>query len=214
VILLKKGPMPDILKKKSKEWTKVVVDKLSAGVEPTKSEKGRYNHQDVKDAIIEETHGKCAYCESKILHVAYGDIEHVVPKKTEPKLWFDWNNLTLACDICNTNKDTHDNLVDPYDVNPETRFMALGVAIVPVPGDNEAFLTERYLELNRDDLVGRRRERMEYLHSLLEIIATTSSAEKRAILVDDFQVELEDSEEYAATCRAYAREAGRLGLLT
>src|SRR4051794_19317694 len=104
MIKLKKGKQPQVLADNAADWTKIVVDKLVAGVKPTKTEKGRYNHPEVKTALVAETQGKCAYCESKIRHVSYGDIEHVVPKSDDPNKWFDWLNLTLACDVCNTNK--------------------------------------------------------------------------------------------------------------
>jgi uncharacterized protein (TIGR02646 family) len=48
-------------------------------------------------------HGKCAYCESSILHIDYGDIEHFRPKglATYRRLIFDWDNLLLSCGPCN-----------------------------------------------------------------------------------------------------------------
>ncbi len=45
--------------------------------------------------------GKCAYCESFILHIDYGHIEHYHPKSIFPEYTFDWNNLLLACGVCN-----------------------------------------------------------------------------------------------------------------
>ncbi len=57
--------------------------------------------------------GKCCFCESKIGHVSYGDVEHFRPKAgwvqgNEPInkpgyywLAYDWDNLLLSCQICN-----------------------------------------------------------------------------------------------------------------
>jgi uncharacterized protein (TIGR02646 family) len=76
-----------------------------------------YKQSDVKDALIQLFNGKCAYCESKILHLYPGDVEHFRPKSlikypkedkvTEIKpgyYWLasDWNNLLLACKNCNS----------------------------------------------------------------------------------------------------------------
>src|ERR1700722_9410453 len=104
MIKINKLPAPAILVEKSTEWTNALLEKISKGEKPTDAESNRYRHAKIKQALLDETHGKCAYCESKLRHIAYGDIEHVVPKSVRPELSFDWQNLTLACDVCNTNK--------------------------------------------------------------------------------------------------------------
>jgi uncharacterized protein (TIGR02646 family) len=72
-----------------------------------------YAAEDVKQALIKMQHGKCCLCESKITHVAYGDVEHFRPKKAVLEddgllrrpgyywLAYTWENLLLACEICN-----------------------------------------------------------------------------------------------------------------
>lgn len=42
--------------------------------------------------------GYCCYCETR---VRKPDIEHVAPKSLNPSQACDWNNLLLACPICN-----------------------------------------------------------------------------------------------------------------
>lgn len=86
-----------------------------------------YAHRDVR-ATLERVHsGKCAYCESRIEHAAYTDIEHYRPKgrvrqgtgspATEPGYWwlaYEWDNLLLACPRCNrTAKGDRFPLADP-----------------------------------------------------------------------------------------------------
>jgi hypothetical protein len=39
-----------------------------------------YGAVSVKKALRKAQHDKCAFCESKIAHVAYGDVEHFRPK--------------------------------------------------------------------------------------------------------------------------------------
>jgi uncharacterized protein (TIGR02646 family) len=59
-------------------------------------------------------HGKCCFCEAKILHVSYGDIEHYRPKAGYQQgsseslqkpgyywLAYAWDNLLLSCTLCN-----------------------------------------------------------------------------------------------------------------
>jgi uncharacterized protein (TIGR02646 family) len=71
-----------------------------------------YGAADVKQTLKDMQHSKCCFCESKITHVAYGDVEHFRPKKA---VWEDgrlrrpgyywlayaWENLLLSCEICN-----------------------------------------------------------------------------------------------------------------
>jgi uncharacterized protein (TIGR02646 family) len=73
-----------------------------------------YGADAVKTALIEAQHRKCCFCESKIKHVTYGDVEHYRPKAAyrqapdEPEqppgyywLAYEWTNLFLSCPLCN-----------------------------------------------------------------------------------------------------------------
>lgn len=87
-----------------------------------RSQKRFYFHTDiyaaaeVKGALEELFHGKCAYCESRITHIAAPDIDHFRPKaqalgideKVAPDhywwLAYEWENLYFSCQNCNRNK--------------------------------------------------------------------------------------------------------------
>jgi uncharacterized protein (TIGR02646 family) len=73
-----------------------------------------YGHDSVKQSLIAAQYGKCCFCEAKITHIAYGDVEHFRPKagyRQEPAdplsrpgyywLAYEWSNLYLACQMCN-----------------------------------------------------------------------------------------------------------------
>jgi len=72
-----------------------------------------YKHQDVKDALNQAFHFKCAYCESSYEGTAPMDVEHYRPKaavlNAEGELlkpgyyWLasDWENLLPSCTDCN-----------------------------------------------------------------------------------------------------------------
>lgn len=73
-----------------------------------------YGAKSVKNALIKAQHRKCCFCESKVDHVAYGDVEHFRPKagyrqkKEDPLgrpgyywLAYEWTNLFFSCQICN-----------------------------------------------------------------------------------------------------------------
>ncbi len=64
-------------------------------------EENRYRQAQIKEALIHMFSGKCAYCESQILHIDYGHIEHYRPKSLFPDECFNWENLLLGCSICN-----------------------------------------------------------------------------------------------------------------
>ncbi len=73
-----------------------------------------YGHVSVKQALIDAQHGKCCFCESKIRHIDYGDVEHFRPKAGYKQdaddelqrpgyywLAYEWRNLYLSCAMCN-----------------------------------------------------------------------------------------------------------------
>ena len=85
-----------------------------------------YGAKSVKAALRKAQHDKCAFCESKITHIAYGDVEHFRPKagyRQRPEdpleqpgyywLAYDWTNLLFCCQICNQrHKRNHFPLID------------------------------------------------------------------------------------------------------
>lgn len=71
-----------------------------------------YGDPEVREALRRAQHGKCAFCEAKITHVMYGDVEHYRPKggfmrggslQRPGYYWlaYAWDNLVLACQLCN-----------------------------------------------------------------------------------------------------------------
>ncbi len=73
-----------------------------------------YAHDSVKGALLAAQHGKCAFCESRFTHIAFGDVEHFRPKggfknKDTDDLeqpgyyWlaYEWSNLFASCQLCN-----------------------------------------------------------------------------------------------------------------
>jgi hypothetical protein len=69
---------------------------------------------DAKPALMAAQHKKCAFCESSVSHISYGDVEHFRPKAgyhskrneplIQPGYWwlaYTWNNYSVSCQICN-----------------------------------------------------------------------------------------------------------------
>lgn len=62
----------------------------------------RYKYRDVKEALFELYHKKCAFCEQR---VEVPHVEHFRPKSKYYWLAYSWDNLLLACAACNTSKN-------------------------------------------------------------------------------------------------------------
>lgn len=73
-----------------------------------------YGHRTVKSALRRAQHDKCCFCESNLVAVSYGDVEHYRPKggyyqTADDELgkpgyyWlaYEWSNLFFSCQICN-----------------------------------------------------------------------------------------------------------------
>ena len=204
MIRLNQGEKPQILVDNGTAWTAEYVRwcQNRAGAEPR-----RYAHEEIRSALAKETHSKCAYCEARISDVAYPHIEHKLPKRKHPTLVCDWDNLTIACPRCNTNKGDYDDpqcpLLDPYidDVEQEVGFG--GPLALPRGGARADFTIGR-LELNRIHLLFARGQALEYLYRLLDIVerSATEPAALRA-LWQHIDTVTSTAGEFASACRQF-----------
>ncbi|HAN46134.1 MAG TPA: HNH endonuclease [Cyanobacteria bacterium UBA8156] len=146
MIPVERGTAPPILQENAARWHAelVALKQQKAPKTQTGKVQQRYRHKQVKAALVKAFHGRCAYCESQITAVTYGAIEHFFPKSRYPDRTFAWENLLLACDVCNSRKgdtfplDAADGtplLVNPcaedpavhlqFDWNPITRLASI-----------------------------------------------------------------------------------------
>lgn len=219
---LAKTPMPQILVQRGDQWRGELLAVLAQGGKPTEAMKSRYRHPQIKDALIDETDGKCAYCESKLRHITHGDIEHIVPKSKVPAKAYEWENLTLACDVCNENKgDTYsddpalsqDALVDPYIDVPEDHFLFCREVVTPRPDSMRGLATEQVIKLTRNALVERRRERMNFIDGLVRAVALAAPEYKDLLIQDLNDNHLKTSDEFYAASHAYVTHLKSIGAL-
>ncbi len=216
MIKLKKGPKPKILINNAERWTEEYCECLDNNEKPSSTVANRYNCPEIKDALEDETHGKCAYCESYIKHISYGDIEHILPKNKDarPDLYVTWSNLTLSCEICNrSGKGTYYNtkipLINPYIDNPEDHFVEMKALIKEIPGDQRAKTTIETLRLNRAGLIERRKERIDSIKMLLDLWKTLnepkSDREKdmKEKLENQLRKEVAEDKEYISTVKFF-----------
>lgn len=164
---LTKKEIPKVLADNAANWT----DAFKADPK-NKTNRYRYRHSDIKKQLVEETSSKCVYCESKIGHNTPGDVEHKIPTDKNKDTHFDWKNLTIACTECNRRKLSYYSTVkpflDPYNDDVENRIKHLGPIVSWLPGDDEAEITVRTLEMHnqtRKELIARKVELIEKLNN-------------------------------------------------
>lgn len=116
MIFVKRTAKPKVLIKNEIKWTMAI--KAAKTKEQLKKAVEKYKHAEIKQSLLEMFHDKCAFCESKIITVDYGDIEHFQPKSKFPELAVTWANLLLSCKRCNGSSQKSDNWPDPMEGGP------------------------------------------------------------------------------------------------
>lgn len=210
MIRLEKGPAPQVIIDHGAGWTARWVDFVENGAAITDADKSRYRHPDIKAAAIAETFDKCAYCESKVTHTYYGDVEHILPKIRRPDLFVSWRNLTLACKICNTKKgDYYDALLpllNPFEDEPSEHLRFHGPMVLHISGSDRGEVTILRLDLGRTNLIERRKERIAALKRLIDRWAAAAPGPARDYLLEAIHIELAAENEFAAALRAFAED--------
>lgn len=212
MIKITKLPKPKILEENDTQWTQEYQRALNKEIPLTDTIKNRYNQEEIKQTLTEETHGKCAYCESKIKHISFSDIEHILPKSKRPDLYVEWTNLTISCEVCNRiNKNDYykpdDPLIHPIFDNPSEHLMALGAILYKVPGSRKGELTISILDLNRTDLIEKRREKLTAFQMLIDKYITESNPKLKNILREEILRETSENSEYSFMLSSYLKYA-------
>jgi uncharacterized protein (TIGR02646 family) len=206
MIRVERAEIPAILKRKARIW----LEELRAAKSRAERERiqNRYRRSDIKKKLMEMFNNKCAYCESKITHVDYGHIEHYRPKSRWPEFTFSWDNLFLACGICNGPEHKGDRfpeasaggpIVNPCEDEPsdhlEFRFDPVTTIASVYGKTSRGEVTEKLLGLNRPDLRIHRSKFLKKL-SVLALFAPQSN-EAAELLIQAVACE----EEYSAFAR-------------
>lgn len=210
MIHVPRSPRPRVLERNAGEWLE---DLKGARSRPQKERATRhYQHKEIKKALVDMFHGECAYCESKILHIDYGHIEHHRPKsgpRARTDLVFDWNNLLLACGACNGAEHKGDRFPEAHEGGPildpcrddpadhlefryDDRARLASVYGTTTRGET----TERLLGLNRAHL---RAHRSSFVQKLLFIALHAEEDPRAAALFDESR---RPSSEYSAFANA------------
>lgn len=216
MIFVQRTTKPGILARKEVAWIaaiKAAKSALDADNSPANRTQldqaiGKYRHSEVKESLEQMFHSKCAYCESYISNVDYGDIEHFKPKSKFPELSVTWENLLLSCKICNGTAHKGEKwpapadggpLVNPCKENPEDFFEFIfdvhtQVTIVK-PKNMRGETSETIYGLNRHYLVN---DRNKYVRQLIAIAQYYSTDEEAKAIIDQAA---QSQGEYAAFAR-------------
>lgn len=207
---VRKLDAPAILLENKESWDALYAEK------PSDYNRDRYRHPAIKATLLEETHMKCVYCESKIGHNCPGDTEHKAPKGKRPDLLFEWQNMTIACTECNRRKsdyyDPECQFLDPNEDDVESMVVHLGPFVFSAPGNPRSETTVRMLELDRMEarveLIARKLERLEVVRNLVERAVAESNPALRDLLLDDVRERCVSSAEYSGTVKTYVDGLG------
>lgn len=209
MVRINKGPKPAVLVENADKWTKALLNCYASGAVVPEAIASAYNCAEVKNALRNEARRKCMYCESDIAHVAHEHIEHFRPKarKKYPELTFDWDNLGLACPVCNVNKsDDFDERcphVNPYQEDPRDFFVAQGPMIFPKLGNTRAELTWQSVKMDRPELIEKRAEKLIGLQMLMRAYTAADSDLIKDIWKRRIKEEIECDREYSFCLRAF-----------
>ena len=211
MIKLQRDPLPAPLEQRLADQSAKLKEHLARSEEPPSALLNYYRNPDLKAHLLSEASGKCIYCESKITHVYFGDVEHIRPKSRFPAERLERDNLAIACALCNNAKGEFWSedapLLNPYIDEPEGEFLALGYIVGRRPGKDRARVTIDKLDLNRLGLVERRKERIELLQTLADQYVSAPEGTIKDLLRAELCKHAAGRSEYAFIVRAYLRGA-------
>jgi len=174
---------------------------------PTVLSRGDYKHPDNKAILKASTFDKCMYCESKVTHIDYGDVEHIKPKSKYPALEFVWSNHGFSCSICNRTykKDKYDEatpLINPYDDEPSNHIICCGAMLFAKQGSERGELSIIDLGLNRAELIEKRQEKIDEIDKVIQACYRTTNTSLRENALNELKNEANNDKEYSLVVKA------------
>lgn len=207
MIKLYKQSVPKEIEDLWHQWSTQYLERLETGKHIPENLVKRYKNPKIKQQLISETNGKCAYCESKVTPVYPGDVEHIKPKSKFPELTLNYDNLTFACFQCNNKKSDYyrseNGVINPFEDNPDDFIFAFGILVLSYPGNSTGTATVLILDLNRPELVERRKEKLDAIALLAEKCEQLDDPTLIFLLKKLLLSECDDDREYTMVARSY-----------
>ena len=209
MIRLTRSPLPQAVQVDLEQRAAQLLECLENEEVPPAVVLNAYKNAPLKTHLVAEANGKCAYCESKITHVYFGDVEHIRPKESFPKERLNPANLCLSCALCNNAKGNFWSeatpLLNPYVDDPDYHLLLFGTYLIRRNGSERARLSIERLGLNRQALLERRRERFQQLQPLADQYANTPPGDVRDLIREELLREAADDAEYALVVRTFLK---------
>lgn len=210
---VKRTPEPKSLIRDKTQWTKELLDEIKVKGSYKKvcdKYKNQYKQQDVLESLELMYSHLCCFCEGKIGASGYERIEHLKPKALPQfhHLSFEWNNLNLSCEICNTNKgDKWDDLnpiLDPSedDISSHLKFCYDMIDDLTPRGRT----TIDHCKLNRNKLVNARTEILATAMRLITRINHKGDISINYSLRDELLLMVADDGEYCSFINSIIKE--------
>jgi hypothetical protein len=165
-----------------------------------------YKHPTNREALKTANSDKCMYCESKISHSSFPNIEHIKPKAKFPELMYEWENLGYVCERCNNAKldkfyeDTP--FIDPYSEDPSLHLGAFGSLLFTKNGSERGEITIHEIHLNRLELLERRKNRIDAIQKATNACFRTKSEKLKNLGLEELLREAEPDKEYSVFVKA------------
>lgn len=171
-----------------------------------------YKYPDNKKALEDASFGKCIYCESKVTHIYFGDVEHLKPKATYPALEFEWSNLGFVCSKCNNTKsnkfDEATPYINPYEEDPENEIVCWGSILRPKNGSERGEITIRDLGLNRPELIEKRDAQIRNVEKAITACMRSSNQSLKEDALKELASECNPDKEYSLSTKTLFRLHG------
>ncbi len=158
-----------------------------------------YNNKLNKAQLINSTSWKCMYCESNIAHITYWDIEHIKAKSIYSDLTYKWDNLWIACEVCNrTYKWVQDNnFINPYNEDPQNHLIFLSNILHWKQWSEKWDITISWIWLNRVELLERRKAKLDMIEKSIQACFRTTDNELKNNALSELKKESDSSKEFS-----------------
>ncbi len=150
-----------------------------------------YKHHKNREALKIANSDKCMYCESKISHSSFPNIEHIRPKAKFPELTYEWENLGYVCERCNNAKldkfSDETPYLDPYSEDPSFHLYAFGTWLFPRNGSERGEITVHEIHLNRPELIEKRKDRINAIQKAINACSRTNSEKLKNLAMQELR---------------------------
>lgn len=189
---ISRGNKPKTLTRNATRWTADLQREITSKgsyASVNKKFKNKYKHPKVRESLGQMYNRYCCYCETDFEKTGYARIDHRQPASKFPQLAFEWSNLHLSCEVCNSEKsDEWDNanpILDPTTDDIKSHLKACVITGEIFDLSPRGLTTIQHTKLTRETLnTARLRIANRYRDIILYAYQTNNSDLKRKYLIE------------------------------